>query len=52
MLLVFAGFVLLTSLSEEPEVGDAYPTTRYEKCMVLYGDTVDESLCDEELIGG
>jgi len=34
--------------SPEPSVDDMYPATRYERCMVLYGGTVDEKLCDKE----
>lgn len=40
--------ILLLTAPSEPVVDDMYPTTRYERCMVLYGDTVDDNLCDKE----
>ena len=40
--------ILLFTAPSEPLVDDMYPTTRYERCMVLYGDTVDEKLCEKE----
>lgn len=43
--------ILLFTASLEPLVDDMYPTTRYERCMVLYGDTVDEKMCDKEKVG-
>ncbi len=48
VLIVIAMLCLLLSAPPEPVVDDMYPTTRYERCMVLYGDTVDEKLCDKE----
>ena len=48
---ILCGCVLaLNSIPPEPLTGDTYPTTRYEKCMVLYGDTESEKLCDEEVL--
>ena len=41
--------ILLFTAPSEPLVDDMYPTTRYERCMVLYGDTVDERLCEKEV---
>ena len=50
LVLFFATVSLIMVLFSPPEplVDDMYPTTRYERCMVLYGDTVDEKLCDKE----
>jgi hypothetical protein len=43
-------FLLLVAILGDPEPSDddMYPTTRYERCMVLYGDTDKECLCDKE----
>ena len=40
--------ILLFTAPSEPLVDDMYPTTRYERCMVLYGDTEKERLCDAD----
>lgn len=39
--------LLLLLDGNEPEIVDQYPTTKYERCMVLYGDTDQEKECDE-----
>ena len=46
--ILFGCVLALNSIAPEPPMGDTYPTTRYEKCMVLYGDTESEKLCDAD----
>ena len=46
--ILFGCVLALASIAPEPSIDDTYPTTRYERCMVLYGDTVDEKLCEKE----
>jgi hypothetical protein len=46
-LTVFLSLVAILG-DPEPSDDDMYPATRYERCIVLYGDTVDEKLCDKE----
>lgn len=46
--ILFGCVLALASIAPEPPMGDTYPTTRYEKCMVLYGDTEKERLCDAD----
>ena len=50
LVLFFATVSLIMVLFSPPEplVDDMYPTTRYERCMVLYGDTEKERLCDAD----
>lgn len=48
VVLVVVALIMVLMAPSEPHVDDMYPTTRYERCMVLYGDTVDERLCDKE----
>jgi hypothetical protein len=37
----------LTACQLEPDLTDQYPITKYDKCLVLYGDTEQEKECDQ-----
>ena len=50
LLIIFA----LAGCQTEPDLTDQHPLTKYEKCMVLYGDTNKELHCTKfkEIIKG
>jgi hypothetical protein len=37
----------LTACQLEPDLTDQTPSTKYERCLVLYGDTEKEKECDQ-----
>jgi hypothetical protein len=50
VLLIISGITLLIiawSLTPEPDLTDQTPSTKYERCLVLYGDTEQEKECDQ-----